>query len=293
MSKSRLVTPFPGRATDHAARISEKVSEAWYGRHGSGDLEVPVSVVSLLAFLTPPRSERNDVAGELIDLSPEEFAEVAHMMWGWFVQARPDLCVRAYPLIDPWVSEDRPMTPETMRAAKAVADAALRADQLALNHAHEDVDLLGTVLTVLRPKSALQGRGQYYTPPDLADVIARMLGAPKAGQSVNDPALGTGGTFRAVAQAMRHEQHDPATASWEGNDVDHLAVACAAVNVVLWRLGRNVLLGVGDTLAADWRARAVAEREAPQAIVKGLTIMKAIADAEMLVQDLLDQAEDG
>lgn len=274
------IVRFTGDLNAHVLKLAERVDEKWHAWHGHGDLEVPVSVVAALSMVDPPVHERNAVAGELIGLTPEAFADTVRRLWRRFMQSRPDLVNRAWPLIEPWLGE-REMTPETARDAHAVAIEVLRTDLFALtDETRWEVDLLGTVLTLVRTKSALQSRGQYYTPPEVTTLMARLLAPPSPGESVNDPACGSGGMFRAAAQAMRGAGHDPATASWEGNDLDHLAVACCAINAVLWELGTNVLLGVGDTLAADWRTRAIAERNEPIILMRQLSAIRSFLQLE-------------
>ncbi|OXM42746.1 hypothetical protein CFP71_42205 [Amycolatopsis thailandensis] len=267
-----------GDPHEHAQKIAARVDEVWHSWHGHGDLEVPVSVVAVLSLLAPPPSRRDTLVNAISALDPDGFADLVRRMWKEFVLARPDLVNRAWPLIEPWLG-DRQMTPETARAARAVAHEALRRDLFALTDTTRwEIDLLGALLTTVRTASAWKARGQYYTPASVTDVMARLVGAPVPGQSIGDPACGTGGMFRAAAAAMREAGNDPATASWEGNDVDELAVACCAINVVLWGLGTNVLLGVGNTLTADWRERALAERREPVVLMKQLSALKAVMD---------------
>ena len=228
----------------HAVTIAEVADKAWHHGHGHGELEIPLSVVAMLSLISPTGQARERMAAALINLPPTAFAHLIRRTCKSFIRARPDLVTRAWPLLEPWLC-DREMPDDTVCAAKATADAVLRAGMFALtDETRHDVDLLGTVLTALRPNTALQARGQYYTPVDVSNVMAGMLGAPSDTDAVNDPACGTGGMFRAVAQQMRAAGRDPATATWEGNDVDADALACCAVNVVLWGLGPNVLLGI-------------------------------------------------
>jgi hypothetical protein len=66
-------------------------------------------------------------------------------------------------------------------------------------------DLLGAVLTVLRSRSDKAARGQFYTPADACDLLAPIVGTPGPGESVCEPAAGTGGMLRAVAKALRDQ----------------------------------------------------------------------------------------
>jgi hypothetical protein len=267
-------------------KIAERVDEKWHAWHGHSDLEVPVSVVAVLSLVDPPPDRRNAVASELIGLDPAAFADTVRRLWTRFAMSRPDLVNRAWPLIEPWLGEQE-MPSETTRDAHAIAVEALRTDLFALtDETRWTVDLLGTVLTLVRTTSSLQARGQYYTPRDVTDLMARILRPPQPGQAVNDPACGTGGLFRAAAETMRNAGHDPATAAWEGNDLDQLAVACCAINAVLWGLGTSVLLGVGDTLAADWRKRAIAERNEPVILMRQFAALRSFRDLEAALDDV-------
>jgi hypothetical protein len=174
------------------------------------------------------------------------------------IRHRPETTHLLYPMIS-WIFEE---PDEELRShACAVADAALRAGQLDLTGTERrfDVDLFGTVLTVLRPKSALQARGQFYTPASVATLLARISGVEEHGD-VTDPMMGTGGMFRAVAETMREQGRDPRTMRWIGGDIDEMAVACATVNSMIWGLGTDIVFHVGNTLEPGWREKALAQR---------------------------------
>ncbi len=264
---------------DHADKLAQVVADTWYGRHGSGDLEVPLSTVAALALLTPPDTERDGVALDWLNCTLDQFADWIRGLWAWFIVTRPDLFNRAWPLIEVWHGA-QPIEDDTLRAAKAVADAVLRADVLGLTgtYRREEVDLLGVVLTVLRPPPALRARGQFYTPAGVAELMAQMVGIPAEGTVIGDPAAGTGGMLRAAAAAMRESGRDPESAVWVASDVDAMAIACLAINVVLWRLGSAVLLGVGNALLHDFWENAIQEREGPIRLVRDLRRERAMRD---------------
>lgn len=116
------------------------------------------------------------------------------------------------------------------------------------------------MLTVLRPKSALKARGQFYTPGCVAKLLAGMSDIQEH-SNVTDPMMGTGGMFRAAAEVMREQGRDPRTVRWIGCDVDSLAVACATVNPMIWNLGTDIVFYAGNTLEPGWREVALARRE--------------------------------
>lgn len=278
---------------EHAQSIADNAAHAWYGHPGSGDLEVPVSVVAALCLVGVDWHERHALAKRVTKLSPDEFAGEIGSLWRQYLMLRPDMANRVWPLMEWWVSDEPRMTEQKLGAAKAVADTVLRHDLLALTRSGGllEVDLLGMVLTALRPTSALQGRGQYYTPGPLAELMAAVLNI-EHGESVSDPACGTGGMFRAAAAAMRGAGRDPADVYWEGNDTDYIAVACCAVNVVLWGLGHNVLLGVGDSIRNDWRERAIREREETIGIARDVRMLRALQELTAGVDKLADEQLD-
>lgn len=268
------ISPASDRPHDHALKIAETATEAWYSAHGSADPAIPLSVLAALSLINPPHGARHSIGVELIKLGADEFADSIRRIWTVFVRTRPDLLNPVYPLLEPWFDHDRPMSPQNLRAAKHVADRVLGIDLLGLTGTQNrhDVDLLGLVLTLLRPKSALQGLGQYYTPADVADILSRFSGPDvmadltsgdtPAGSAVHDPACGTGGLLRAAAESLRRRGANPADYEWYGSDVDALAIAGCAVNAVLWGLGPKVVLGVADSLTEpDWTRQAMRMRQ--------------------------------
>ncbi|GAA1748601.1 N-6 DNA methylase [Streptomonospora arabica] len=251
-----------GRPDQHATAIAETVDDVWHRAYGHDDLDVPVSVVAVLAMLAPPPPKRDDIARRVIALDVEEFADVMRTQWAIYLNARPDLANRVWPLMRLWHGEQAAHG-TALHAAKRVADAALTKGQLHLTGDSElrcATDLLGKVLTLLRGRKAAEAHAVFYTPAPVTEMMACSLGTPEEGDSVHEPTAGTGGMLRAAAQNMRSAGRDPATVTWAAVDLDELAIACLAVNVVLWGLGPRVLLGVGSVLTDDWMHRAEAER---------------------------------
>ena len=86
-----------------------------------------------------------------------------------------------------------------------------------------------------------------------------MTGPTEQG-AVYDPTVGTGGLWRTVAAAVRAQGQDPTRLMWVGSDLDPLAIACTAINSLLWGLGPRVLLMVGDVLTDEVIRTAYAQR---------------------------------
>jgi hypothetical protein len=275
---------FPNNPHEHAAAIAEAVAHAWHHNHGPDTITVPLSVVAALSFLSPADDERDWTAAALRAASLDRFTEIIRAQWSIFIAYRPDLVNRAWPLISVWHGEQPPDKATTL-AAKQVADAAISAGLLLLTgtERRRHTDLFGPLLAVLRPDSARDARGQIYTPPDIADTLAELLLAdppdpavpPEERSTIFEPAVGTGGMLRSAAAAMRAHGRDPSTACWCAVDIDELAIACLSVNVVLWELGHDVVLGVGDALLDGWLDRALAERRETVHIAQTTAVVRA------------------
>ena len=249
-----------------ADRITECVVRAWHSAPTDSGHGIPLGVIAALAQISQPH-HGPDIAAHLLALNPEELWQVLERVWAMQWIRRPELVHWAAPL-HTWLQQE----PDAwhLGAVHAVAQAALESGQLELTGNPEplwrcDVDLLGTVLTGLRAHGARQVLGEYHTPPDIAAVMARFtLGAReelKPGQWFDEPAAGTGGLFRALAQHLRETGRDPRDYGWSMGEIDPLAAACCAVNAIVWGLGPNVLVACTDTLAeGNGAQRALAER---------------------------------
>ncbi|CAO5150945.1 site-specific DNA-methyltransferase (adenine-specific) [Frankia sp. AiPs1] len=260
--------------------VVEAVAGAWHRAHRSAAPEIPLSTVAVLALLTPPTGQLVEAADVIRGLDREQFHQFLRTHWTIFVRARPDLLPAAWPLVRPWFDGDPPDA-ATVDAARSVAHAALDAGQLPLTGTtrRRDIDLFGPLLVELRADGARLAAGQFYTPADIADTLATaVLHDAEPGNSVMDPAIGTGGLFRAAAQTLRAQGTDPASLLWFGGDVDETAIACAAVNAVLWGLGRHVVLGVGDSLTDSWQETALAQRREVLQIARQLRAAALAAD---------------
>ncbi|HZD14852.1 MAG TPA: N-6 DNA methylase [Pseudonocardiaceae bacterium] len=250
-------------------RIAEAVAQAWHRADHSGRLDVPISVVATIALVSTTGRHGRDHSPALTEWITGDFTDFAHTVWPRIAVARPDLVEAMLPLFR-WLfdTEQTHLLPR----AQQVAQAAVRAGQLALTGTDRrfDVDLLGVTLTELRPAGARNTRGQFFTPAPIAESMASLLQVNEQ-HSVADPAVGTGGMFRAVANMMRTQGHDPATVTWVGNDTDEIAVGCAAVNALVWELGERVVLWVGDSLAAEDGYTAALHRRAEMIELAGFT----------------------
>ncbi len=251
-------------------RIAERVADAWHSHHGGGDIAIPVGVVAALSMFSQRDRNGQDVAAQFLALDADELLNVLRDLWSCMWVQAPYLIGTAARPLHWWLYEERKPERYVVKAVQAVAHAALKAGLLAITGYREpemrtDDDVLGLVLTLLRSKGAMSGLGQYFTPGPVCEVMARfVLGNGddlRAGMWIGEPAAGTGGMLRAAAVVLRDLGHNPANFGWGLSELDPIAAACAAVNSITWGLGPNVLIHVGNTLAADdWMALAFKQR---------------------------------
>lgn len=276
---------------EHANAIAQAVDTAWNRANHTGCRDVALSVVAALALVRQREPDGPDLAIQLRSQSPEEFAGTLREIYTALVNTRPDLIHLVYPLMQ-WAFDEP--EPALCRAAKQAADAALHAGQLDLTGTDRryETDLLGVVLTLLKSHTAAGANAQIYTPPTIAAVMARM-NPPTEGDTVCDPAAGTGGLFRAAAETMREQGCDPSTVTWIGADIDDLAIAACAINSLLWDLGPRVPLAVANTLAEpDWATRAHAQRDEMLQWAESIRRDKAMLAAMRTAQRLTEMATD-
>ncbi|MGW7572355.1 N-6 DNA methylase [Streptomyces sp. NPDC054765] len=238
---------------EHARKIAENVIEAWYQSFGGSSIDIPLGTVAALALLRNPPG----LADRILNLQPHELPQFFKEIYLGHWINRPDLIDRAIRLHD-WAWNPDP-DPQQLRAVHAVTHRAINTGLLDLT-GHDDPymrsesDVLSPLLTGLRHKSDKKWRGEYHTPAYVSDLMARMLvdkdyGGPT--KSIHEPAVGSGGMLRSVAQCLRDLQLDPHDYTWYGNDIDSLAAACAAVNAIIWDLGPKCSIGCADSLAPE------------------------------------------
>lgn len=126
------------------------------------------------------------------------------------------------------------------------------------------VDVKGAIYEGLLERNAAEvksGAGQYFTPRPLIEAMVRVL-APQIGETVHDPACGTGGFLLSAYEFMkvhggaqardRTAQRRLREQTFSGNDIVDEVVRLCAMNLYLHGIGngdspiRNV-----DALAAD------------------------------------------
>ncbi|MDI6715804.1 MAG: class I SAM-dependent DNA methyltransferase [Actinomycetota bacterium] len=117
-----------------------------------------------------------------------------------------------------------------------------------LHHVSPDVlgDAYEWILRYFAPQKAKEG--EVYTPREVIKLAIEILD-PKPGESVYDPACGSGGMLISAFQHVEHE-HGKAEADklfLYGQEINHKTLALAKMNLYIHDI-RNAQLALGDTL---------------------------------------------
>lgn len=173
----RGVTPLLiGNPRDAGQRLGEAVAETWHASNWGGyRMDIPVSIVAALA-LFPIKGHTEDVARIISTCSDCELLQGYREIYAATWTSRPDLGARMAPLMS-WLTEDG--VEEKAYAVRRVTDTALRYGVLQMTGSPDpdtrsDTDLMSWTITSLRSHGARQGLGEYHTPPELCDLMARM-----------------------------------------------------------------------------------------------------------------------
>jgi hypothetical protein len=118
-------------------------------------------------------------------------------------------------------------------------------------------DVLGPLYMEL--EIASKDRGQFFTPPELSEMMAQMTFGAELGQldaqpfiTVHEPACGAGGMVLALVKVMIANEHNPADKLWvQCTDIDRLAALMCFVQLSLWNVPAEIV--VGNTLTLETR----------------------------------------
>ena len=111
-------------------------------------------------------------------------------------------------------------------------------------------DVLGDYYLEVASHSSKQARGEFFTPPCISKLMARMLfdvDAVKAkGKpvTVNEPACGSGGMVLAIAELFAPDSVDLLRVTCQ--DINPLATDMCFINTTLWGIPAQIILG--DTI---------------------------------------------
>lgn len=126
---------------------------------------------------------------------------------------------------------------------------------IALNE--EPRDILGPLYMGL--EIASKDQGQFFTPPELSEMMARMTFTPELSKleyqpfiTAAEPACGAGGMILALVKVMITAGYNPAEKLWvQAIDVDRMAALMCYIQLSLWHVPAEVI--VGNTLSLDIR----------------------------------------
>jgi len=137
---------------------------------------------------------------------------------------------------------------------------------------HRFAELLGQVVKMLEPEPrdmlgplymeleiASKDRGQFFTPPELSEMMARLMIDDPLSKletqpfiTLHEPACGAGGMVLSVVKTLIDAGHNPADKLWvQCIDVDRLAALMCFVQLSLWHVPAEII--VGNTLTLETR----------------------------------------
>ncbi|MER9458784.1 SAM-dependent methyltransferase [Mesorhizobium sp. M0387] len=121
-----------------------------------------------------------------------------------------------------------------------------------LDWAAMSVDAFGVIYESLLERNATEARagaGQYFTPRALVDSIVRVM-APQGGETIQDPAAGTGGFLTSVHQYLaRLEKPGASRTRYEGVEIERDTYRLCLMNLYLHDMEGLVIHG--DALTQD------------------------------------------
>ncbi|MFF4344753.1 N-6 DNA methylase [Kitasatospora sp. NPDC001540] len=250
---SRRPALLPGRtfSRGNVQRLGEAVAQAWHTTPYSSRTDIPLSIVASLALI-PVKDHPADVARTINEACDEHLVRGLREVWVHHWAQRPELAPALAPLMA-WLTEKVPA--DLAHSVRKVVDACLQHGLLEMTGSSDpgqrsEVDVLSWTLTELRSPGARQRLGEFHTPPQVSDLMAKIAvdGLPPAGERFLEPAGGSGGLFQALAQRLRELGGDPGHYEWVLVELDGLAAAAAAVNAIVWGLGPRVVVARGDAL---------------------------------------------
>ncbi|MFD7639625.1 N-6 DNA methylase [Kitasatospora sp. NPDC059795] len=286
--------PVPRGTDPHRAaqRIAEAAADAWHRNHGGGSMEVPVGVVAALSLWPLKGPDAPLQADFILGLDAPDLVQLLRECWAYWWMRRPDLVQRAAPIAQ-WMEED--LDRHRLACVKAVARAAITNGLLTVTGSSDpgdlaECDLMSWMITGLRSRGSRQWLGEFHTPPEVCEMMARVQldeGDIGPGFSMLEPTVGTGGMVRAMAQALRERDIDPAQCRWHLVELDPIAAAGAAVNMMLWGMGPRTTVWCGNTLAPVDTAKLAKEEKAElfelrDRMEAGMAVAYAVGRAQQL-----------
>lgn len=119
-------------------------------------------------------------------------------------------------------------------------------------------DILGPFYLECASHSSKQARGEFFTPPEISKIMARMLfdadSIKAAGKPItlNEPACGSGGMVLAAAELFAPDSVDLLRVT--AQDINPVATDMAYINLTLWGIPARIMLGdtIRMTVTREW-----------------------------------------
>lgn len=119
-------------------------------------------------------------------------------------------------------------------------------------------DILGPFYLECAAHSSKQARGEFYTPPEISKLMARILfdveAIKAAGKPIimNEPACGAGGMVLAAAELFAPDSVDLLRVT--AQDINPVATDMAYINLTLWGIPARIILGdtIRMTATREW-----------------------------------------
>ena len=137
-----------------------------------------------------------------------------------------------------WLVSPEPATVEALRDCLRLVAAA------DLGGWSSQEDILGVIYGALRGRSDLKADQAFYTPLDVAKLLAQLTygpDGPPIASTIYDPTCGSGTMLVAVGEVMRAAGRDPAIVEYFGQDIDPIACALTHINLTYRGMLRPVL----------------------------------------------------
>lgn len=216
------------------------ISDNWDYRHAEAvedwgdDLTDEIEYADYQPFVLPPGCNWADVHATTMNLG----AKVQSVL-GQIEEANPDL-VGVFGDVN-WANTDR--LPENALASLLDAFHGVRLDP-----DHVKGDMLGAAYEyLLREFAEASGKkaGEFFTPRHVVHLLVKILD-PKPGETVVDPACGSGGMLVETTEAVRAAGGNPDTLRLHGQEINLTTSAIAKMNLYLHGL-EDFQIRRGDT----------------------------------------------
>ncbi len=230
-----------GHGAGDVVRLAQRLADVTAGR-GVEPMPATLTAVSTAVLLLGAPWALTRATLGLLGAGDGVAAPLTRKLWLSNVAVVPYLAGSAAQLLA-WTEQP---TPEAERALGACYEVLAGVDLPGLVEGAGG-DVLGAIYTELIAPADRNARGAFYTPADVAQLIAAMS-LPEEGDSVSEPCCGTAGMLVATIRAMRRRGLRPETIRWALGDVDRTALALAAVNMAAHGMV-HVRLVPGNALA--------------------------------------------